>query len=115
MTNQISHNQNSDIMMTVKVTYSVKHDYVETNKEMISKFLEDFKTLATDPFQYSVYLKEDGATFVHLSQYSSKQAQNDLLQVPSFVAFQERRDQHMASEHQLEVLDFIGSSKDTVF
>lgn len=115
MTKQISNNKNSDTMMTVKVTYTVKQEYIETNKEMITRFLEDFKSLKTEPFLYSVYLKEDGATFVHLSQYSSKQAQNDLLQVPSFVAFQERRDQHMASEHQLEVLDFIGSSKDTVF
>lgn len=97
--------------MTVKVTYSVKQEYAETNKAMIANFLKDLKKLETDPFLYSVYQKEDGVTFVHFSQFTSKTAQNDVLQVPSFVAFQKQRDQNMASEHHLEILELVGASR----
>lgn len=108
---KISNNQNPNTMITVKVTYSVKQDYVNTNREMIAGFLEDFNVLNTDQFLYSVYQKEDGVTFVHISQFTSKKAQNDVLQVPSFIAFQNSRDKNMTSEHHLEMLTQIGASR----
>lgn len=111
MTTKISNNQNPNTMMTVKVTYSVKQEYAETNRAMITNFLKDFKKLETDQFLYSVYQKEDGITFVHFSQFTSKKAQDDVLQVPSFIAFQVQRNQNMASEHHLEILELVGASR----
>nr|WP_294858438.1 hypothetical protein [uncultured Fluviicola sp.] len=43
-------------------------------------------------FNYSVCVKEDGVSFIHYSHYSDEQMQNELLNVPSFKAFQEMRD-----------------------
>ena len=53
-------------MITVKVSYTVKSDFVEMNKQHVSKFLDDFRKLSPSDFRYNVYLQKDGVTFVHL-------------------------------------------------
>ncbi|QQT25610.1 hypothetical protein [Sphingobacterium spiritivorum] len=100
-------------MIVVKVTYTVNREYVNTNKERIQNFLTDFKKLDNTQFLYSVFQKEDGDTFVHLSQYQNKDIQQELLNTASFIHFQEQRDKNLASEPQIEFLNFIGNSEDT--
>ena len=79
-------------MISVLVTYQVKPAFVEQNKANIQKFLTDFEQLDASKFKYSVSVKEDGVSFVHYSQYADEVMQNQLLNVPSFKAFQEMRD-----------------------
>lgn len=99
-------------MIVVKVTYTVHDAYVNTNKEMIQAFLTDFKKLDSTQFLYSILQAEDSKTFIHISQYKNKDIQQILLNTPSFLHFQEQRDKNLASEPKIEVLNFIGSSKD---
>lgn len=99
-------------MIVVKVTYTVNDEYVHTNKEMIQKFMTDFNKLDNTQFLYSVFQAEDGKTFIHLSQYKSKDIQHVLLNTPSFLHFQEQRDKNLASEPKIEFLNYIGSSKE---
>lgn len=101
-------------MITVKVTYTVKGDYVNANKDAIQHFMTDFKKLDNTLFLYSVFQTEGGNTFVHLSQYQNKEIQQALLNTESFVQFQKQRDQNLTSEPQIEVLNFIGSSKEVL-
>lgn len=98
-------------MIVVKVTYSVKPGYVITNKEAIENFLTDFKKLDSSQFLHSVFQIDGENTFVHLSQYQNKHIQQALLNTESFLKFQQQRDQNLASEPQIEFLNFIGSSK----
>ncbi|MDF3026471.1 MAG: hypothetical protein K0S23_778 [Fluviicola sp.] len=97
-------------MISVIVSYQVKPEFVEQNKLNIRTFLADFEQLDASKFEYSVFLKDDGLTFVHYSRYSDEVMQNQLLNVPSFKAFQQMRDDSgLNNSHKVEVLQSIGS------
>lgn len=97
-------------MITVKVTYTVDPIFVATNKKNIAAFLDDFRKLEGH-FRYDVFLLADGMTFLHLSQYENESIQEQVLKVPSFLAFQRERDQSgLHDSHKVEVMTFIGSS-----
>lgn len=98
-------------MITVKVTYGVKKEFLSENKENIALFMADFKALNNDGFQYDVYMLEDGETFVHISSYGDAEIQQMILNVPSFKQFQKQRDESgLTKPHTLEVLNLIASS-----
>jgi hypothetical protein len=98
-------------MITVKVSYIVKPEFVEENKENISKFLSDFKKLNPSEFRYNIYLKEDGVTFVHFSVYKNEEIQKQILNIPSFKFFQEQRDKSgLDNTHKVEILNHVGFS-----
>lgn len=98
-------------MIAVQVTYKVKADFVEENKNNISIFLADFKEMLTSRFLYHVFVKEDGLTFVHLSMYDNEDIQQQVLALPSFIAFQKRRDESSLSQAPtIEDLKHLGSS-----
>lgn len=99
-------------MINVSVYYQVNTEFVTTNKLNIERFLNDFKNLDNSKFSYSVFLKDDGVTFVHNSSYADAEIQKKVLNVPSFLEFQKQRDESgLNDSHKVEVLEFIGSSK----
>jgi len=98
-------------MIAVQVTYTVLDHFVDQNVKNINAFLEDFKSLDNEMFNYSVYALENQKTFVHLSQYNNPAIQQELLNIPSFLSFQKQRDENLESEPVIQVLDLIGSSK----
>lgn len=99
-------------MIAVKVTYSVNDAYINTNKELIQKFLTDFRKLDSSQFLYTVFQTKDGKNFIHISQYKNEAIQQVLLNTPSFVYFQQQRDNNLASEPTIEMLNHIGASKE---
>lgn len=101
-------------MIHITVSYRVKPEFVPENKNNIYKFLKDFKKLDTSEFEYRVFLKEDGTTFVHSSSYSNEVVQDKILNVPSFLEFQQRRDVNgLDKSHRVEILKYIGGTKST--
>ncbi|WP_199119271.1 hypothetical protein [Pedobacter sp. ASV28] len=102
-------------MISVQVTYRIKPDFVEKNKKNIHNFLVDFKSMLTTKFLYNVYVKEDGLTFVHHSMYADEAMQQEVLNTPSFLAFQRERDEHgLIEAPSIEILTHIGSSMRTI-
>ena len=98
-------------MINVIVSYTVQPGFVESNKNNIRLFLKDFQELDTHHFSYEVLLKEDGVTFVHISSYENKDIQQQILNVPSFLEFQRKRDESgLNDSHKVAVMEFIGSS-----
>ena len=90
------------------VTYTVKPEFVSENKTNIQKFLDDFKKLDPAIFEYKVYLKEDGVTFLHSSSYINEEVQHEILNVPSFKEFQRLRDESgLNGSHTVEILQSI--------
>lgn len=90
------------------VTYTVKQEFVSENKTNIQKFLNDFKKLDPATFEYKVYLKEDGVTFLHSSSYINEEVQHEVLNVPSFKEFQRLRDESgLNGSHTVEILQSI--------
>ncbi|WET00171.1 hypothetical protein P2W68_11165 [Chryseobacterium arthrosphaerae] len=95
-------------MINVIVTYTVNPGFVPSNKANIQKFLEDFKKLDSSTFEYKVFVKEDGVTFVHYSNYSNEEVQHEVLNVPSFKEFQKLRDESgLNGSHKVEFLQSI--------
>ncbi len=98
-------------MINVIVTYKVKPEFVEENKQNIHNFLKDFEEMDATKFTYTVYVKDDGLTFVHSSNYSDEKIQQEVLNVPSFLEFQKKRDESgLNNSHQVEILEYVGSS-----
>lgn len=101
-------------MIHVKVTYTIQPAFLEQNQYNIARFLEDFRKLDASTFRYQVYLLADGCTFMHLSSYQNEAIQKTVLQVPSFLRFQQERDASgLNNSHQVEVLRAVGASFDT--
>ncbi len=98
-------------MIAVQVTYTINADFLEENKRNIATFLADFKELRNSKFLYHVYAKDDGLTFVHVSMYENEEIQNEVLNVPSFVTFQQERDEKgLVAAPVIEKLSHLGSS-----
>ncbi|MFD0941365.1 hypothetical protein [Pedobacter boryungensis] len=98
-------------MVSVKVSYTVKQEFLAQNKQNINVFLADFKKLVDKNFLYNVYLEEDGLTFLHISMYENEEVQHQILNVPSFLQFQkERDDSGLENTPKVEILTSIGSS-----
>ncbi|HEX8268323.1 MAG TPA: hypothetical protein VF581_00410 [Flavobacterium sp.] len=96
-------------MISVQVSYRVDPEFVQQNIVNINKFLSDFKLMKG--FNYSVFLKSDQCTFVHMSEYENEDIQQQVLNVPSFLEFQRQRDQSgLNDSHTVEMLTKIGSS-----
>jgi len=95
-------------MINVIVTYTVKPEFVPENKLNIQKFLDDFKNLNPETFEYKVYVKEDGITFLHYSNYINEEVQHEVLNVPSFKEFQRLRDESgLNGSHKVEILQTV--------
>jgi len=72
-------------MRAVKVEYTVKPGYVDTNKANIEKVMEELRASGDTSVLYSTYVKEDGVSFVHFSIHSN--AENPITSLPAFKAF----------------------------
>ncbi|AZB33887.1 MULTISPECIES: hypothetical protein [Chryseobacterium] len=95
-------------MINVIVSYTVKPEFVSANKANIEKFLNDFKNLDQSTFEYKVFVKEDGVTFLHYSNYANEEVQHEILNVPSFKEFQRLRDESgLNGSHKVELLQSI--------
>ncbi|MDR2236545.1 MAG: hypothetical protein LBE92_10495 [Chryseobacterium sp.] len=95
-------------MIHVIVSYTVHPEFVSENKANIQKFLDDFQKLDPETFEYKVYLKEDGITFLHYSNYINEEVQHEVLNIPSFKEFQRLRDESgLNGSHKVEILQSI--------
>jgi hypothetical protein len=61
-------------MKSVKVQYTVKVEYAETNRKNIARVMADLRDLAHPGIKYSSFVLEDGKTFVHFGMYADQEA-----------------------------------------
>jgi hypothetical protein len=72
-------------MRAVKVEYTVKPEYVATNKANIQKVMDELRGMGNTGTLYSTYIKEDGVSFVHFSIH--KDEENIIPSLSAFKAF----------------------------
>lgn len=100
-------------MQAVKVQYTVREEYVETNKANIAQVMADLRAVNNPNLRYSAFLMDDGKTFVHIVMRGDDEAQKTLTELPAFQEFQRqlRGSQPEAPPH-VETLALVGSSWD---
>ena len=100
-------------MNAVKVQYTVKEDYVETNKANIQQVMADLRKINNPNIKYSAFLLDDGKSFVHFVVRADEEAQKTLSELPSFQEFQRQlRESSPEAPPEAENLTMVGSSWD---
>ena len=100
-------------MDVVKVQYTVKAEYVETNKKNIAKVMADLRELNSPDIKYSTFLQDDGKSFVHFAIRANEEAQAILGNLESFQEFQRQlRASGLESPPNAENLTLVDSSWD---
>jgi hypothetical protein len=100
-------------MKIVKVTYTVRPEYVAKNKENVNKFINNVKALNNPGIRYISYLGEDGKTFTHIAIYDGEGSQQAFLALESFLSFQQQRDASgLEAPQHVEMMEVVAASYD---
>jgi hypothetical protein len=98
-------------MNGVKVQYTVKEEFVETNKANIRQIMADLREINNPDIQYSAFLLNDGVTFVHLVMRVNDEAKKTVSELPSFQEFQRQlKESGPEAPPNAENLTLVGSS-----
>ncbi len=74
-------------MKAVRVQYTVKPEYVETNKSNIKKVMATLRSNPIPGMQYASFILDDGQTFVHINMAEDQETLDKLQQVEEFNEF----------------------------
>lgn len=91
------------------VQYMVREDYVKTNKTNISAVMAELRSLGDNGVKYSVFIKEDGKTFVYFVVFRDEKASNIIPNLESFKKFREQLQTGAVVKPEAEELDFVDS------
>lgn len=69
--------------------YTVKGEYAAQNQERISRVVEDLRALRRNDIHYSVFVEDDGKTFLHLLFCANEEAEQVFFRLESQQAFQD--------------------------
>ena len=99
-------------MFVMQVQYTVRPEFAPRNQHNITRVMEEVRNVNPSGFRYSVFLKEDGKTFVHLVMGSEENKH-----LPSSLpAFQEFQKELLASDLEIRPefseMTLVGSSSD---
>jgi hypothetical protein len=100
-------------MNAVKVQYTVKEAYVETNKRNIQRVMAELRGLNNPGIKYSSFLLDDGKTFVHFGMYADEEAKSVVGDLDSFKRFrQELQESQPDVPPKAEELNLVASAYD---
>jgi hypothetical protein len=100
-------------MRAVKVEYTVKPSYVDTNKANIQKVMDELRALGDVGILYSTYVKEDGCSFVHFSIHRDPDAPNIIPTLTAFKAFSTQlKAEGLIADPQSVKLEMVAKSFD---
>ena len=100
-------------MRAVKVEYTVKPEYVSTNKANIEKVMDELRAMGDVGVLYSSYVKEDGCSFVHFSIHRASEEPNIITALPAFKAFSTQlKAEGLVTPPQSVKLEMVGKSFD---
>jgi hypothetical protein len=100
-------------MKNIRVTYTVRPDYVEQNQANIAQVMKDLRALNNPNTKYASYLEEDGVTFMHFAQYPDEETSQLLNELPSFAKFRkELKESQPVAPPKAINLSLVGSAYD---
>ncbi|MDB5130822.1 MAG: hypothetical protein JWR02_571 [Mucilaginibacter sp.] len=74
-------------MKIVRVQYTTKAEFANTNKENIRQIVNELRALNHPGIKYSTYVLADGKTFMHFDQFENEAAHEVLTGLESFKKF----------------------------
>jgi quinol monooxygenase YgiN len=100
-------------MIIRKARYSVKAEYAAQNQEHIRRFMEELRALGRTDLTYSVFMEDDGKTFLHLRVCANEEALRVFDQLPTFQTFQAAlAESHPEVPPVVTTLTLVGSTSD---
>lgn len=101
-------------MVTIMhIRYSVKAGYAAQNQEYIRNVMEELRSLNRADIQYSVFMKDDGKTFIHQPIFASTEARKVFEELAAFRKFQaELQESRLEVPPQVTHLTLVDASDD---
>ena len=100
-------------MKAVKVQYTVKDDFVETNKKNIQKVMTDLREINNPGVRYSAFILNDGKTFVHFAMYPDDETMSIVNNLEAFKSFrQQLKESQPEIPPEAEDLNLVASAYD---
>jgi hypothetical protein len=99
-------------MKTVRVIYTTKAEFAETNCINIRAVISELKALGHPGIKYSTYLLQDKKTFMHFDQFEDQHAHDILTGLSSFKKFdRDLFNSGLEVDPVLEELHLVGSTE----
>ncbi len=77
-------------MKAVKVQYTVKESYAETNQKNINTVMADLQALKNSGIRYSAFILDDGKSFLHFAMYPDEDTAAIVNNLESFQYFRQQ-------------------------
>ena len=98
-------------MEAVKVQYTVREEYVTTNKKNIERVMAELRSLNNSGIKYSSFTLGDGKTFVHFGMYADAESKSIVGELESFKKFrQELQESQPEVPPKAEDLSLVASA-----
>ena len=93
--------------------YTVKEEYAASNQERISRVVEELRALGRRDISYSVFVEDDGKTFLHLLFCANDEVELVFFRLPSQQAFQAGlAASHLEVPPTMTTLHLVGATPD---
>ena len=100
-------------MIAVKVQYTVKEDYAETNQKNIQKVMADLRELNNPGIRYSAFMLDDGISFVHFAMYPDEETASNVNNLEPFQSFRGQLKQSQPEKPpKADNLSLVGAAYD---
>ena len=101
-------------MMIIKQNrYTVKGEYAAQNQEQIIRVVKDLRALHRTDIGYSVYMEDDGKTFLHVLFCANDEAEQVFFTLESQQAFQAGlAASHLEVPPTMATLHLVGATSD---
>ena len=93
--------------------YTVQAAYAAQNQEQISRVVEDLRALRRTDIRYSVFVEDDGKTFIHLLFCANEEAEKVFFMLEAQQAFQAGlAASHLEVPPTMTTLHLVGATSD---
>src|SRR5215469_8964417 len=93
--------------------YTVSAEYAAQNQKLISRVVEDLRARQGTDIQYSVFVEDDGKTFLHVLFCANEEAEQAFFRLASQQAFQAGLSaSHLDIPPTMSTLHLVGSTSD---
>jgi hypothetical protein len=97
-------------MKVTRVAYTVRAEFVEENKRNIAAVMRQLRELGSNDVKYTVYLQQDGRTFMHLVHQRTAEAERYPTSLESFKTFQAQLKPNLEVPPKVETFTLVETS-----